>query len=393
MKVAHVISGLDTGGAETMLYRLLLHADRMAFEPRVISMTSIGAVGEKIRELGIPVRALGMRRGVPNPLGMLRLARWFEQDPPQVVQTWMYQADLVGGLAAKLAGGMPVAWGIHSTRLDPLSITRLKMWTVRSCALSSRWLPTRVVCCSEVSREVHAELGYATEKMLVIPNGADPTAFRPDPEARSSVREELDLPEGAPLVGLVARFDRPKDHRTFVRAAALLLARMPEVNFVLYGDDITWENPQLAEWIDAAGIRSRIHLLGRRRDVPRLTAALDLASSSSFYGEAWPLAIGEAMACGVPCVVTDVGDSALIVGRTGRVVPPKKPEALVEAWHELLVMSREERIRLGLAARQRIKERFSLSEAVAKYEGLYEGLARHDGPAGFLGASGGGSRW
>lgn len=373
-KVAHVITGLDTGGAETMLYRLLLHTDRTAFEPRVISMTDVGAVGEKIRALGVPVLALGMRRGVPNPQGVLRLVRRFRQEPPHVVQTWMYQADLVGGLAAKLAGDPPVVWGIHSTRLDPLSVTRLKIWTVRSCAWSSRWLPTRIVCCSEVSREVHVEMGYVAGKMLVIPNGADPEAFRPEPEARPVVRKELGLPEEAVLIGLVARFDRPKDHRTFVRAAALLLARMPEVNFVLCGDGVTWENPELAEWIDAAGIRSRCHLLGRRADVPRLTAALDIASSSSFYGEAWPLSVGEAMACGVPCVVTDVGDSALIVGRTGRVVPPKKSGALAGAWHELLIMSREERVRLGLSARQRVKERFSLSEAVAKYEGLYAGL-------------------
>lgn len=375
MKVTHVITGLNTGGAEMMLYRLLLYTDRAAYEPHVISMTDIGAVGEKIRALGVPVQALGMRRGVPNPLGVLRLARWLNLDPPHVIQSWMYQADLVGGLAARLAGGVPITWGIHSTHLDPRSEKRTKIWTVRACAWSSRWLPTRIVCCSEASREVHAELGYAPKKMLVIPNGTDLTDFRPDPEARLSVRNELGLQEKTPLIGLVARFDSPKDHHTFIRAAALLRTRVPDANFVLCGDDITWENSHLSEWIDAAGARSYCHLLGRRLDVPRLTAALDVASSSSSYGEAWPLVVGEAMACGVPCVVTDVGDSALIVGDTGRVVPPKNPGALADAWHELLALGANERARLGRAARRRMEERFGLLNAVTKYEELYRELA------------------
>lgn len=387
MKVTHIITNLHTGGAETMLYRLLAHTDRVTFEPQVISMIDIGPIGEKIRALGIPVRALGMRRGVPNPLGVLRLARWLSLDPPHVVQTWMYQADLVGGLAASLTGDLPVAWGIHSTGLDPRSEKRTKIWTVRACARLSRRLPSRIVCCAENSREVHAKLGYMKKKMLVIPNGCDLTVFRPDPEARPSVRNELGVEEGRLLIGLVARFDSPKDHRTFVRAAALLHARVPEVDFVLCGDGITWKNRELAGWIDAAGIRSCCHLLGRRIDVPRLTAALDVASTSSSYGEAWPLIIGEAMACGVPCVVTDVGDSALIVGDTGRAVPPKDPEALANAWHELLALGPDERARLGLAARWRMEEHFSLSSAVAKYVELYKELALRSGLAAPLDAS------
>jgi glycosyltransferase involved in cell wall biosynthesis len=382
VKVTHVITGLDTGGAETMLYRLLLHTDRAAYEAEVISMTDIGAVGEKIRALGVPIRALGMRRGVPNPLGVLRLARWLSQYSPDVVQSWMYQADLVSGLAARLAGGMPVAWGIHNAYLEPRSVKRIKLWTVRACIWSSGWLPSRIVCCSEASREVHARLGYPQKKMIVVPNGADLAAFRPDPEARRSVCEELGLRVETPLIGLVARFDLPKDHRTFVQAAGLLHTRVPEAHFILCGDSITRENPQLTEWIDAARVRSRCHLLGRRLDVPRLSAALDVATSSSSFSEAWPLAVGEAMACGVPCAVTDVGDSSVIVGDTGRVVPPKNPQALADAWHGLLTLGPDERARLGQAARRRMEEHFDLLGAVAKYEKLYEELALRSDLAG-----------
>jgi glycosyltransferase involved in cell wall biosynthesis len=374
--VTHVITALTSGGAEEMLYRLLLHTDRSTFEHRVVSLTNIlEPTGNKIEALGVPVHTLGMRPGVPDPRGVRRLARWLRLDRPDVVQTWMYQADLVGGLAASSLGIVPVVWGIHSTYLDPQSEKQLKIWVVRANAWLSRWLPVRIVCCAEASMENHAQLGYVKEKMLVIANGCSPTTFSPDPEARQAVRKELGIKEGRPLIGLVARFDSPKDHHNFVQAAALLRTRVPGVQFLLCGDEITWDNRTLASWIDTAGIRSCCHLLGRRQDIPRLTAALDIATSSSSYGEAWPLVIGEAMACGVPCVVTDVGDSALIVGDTGWVVPPKDPEALADAWQELLTLGPDVRACLGLAARERIKKHFSLASTVAEYQELYKELA------------------
>jgi glycosyltransferase involved in cell wall biosynthesis len=361
-----------------MLYRLLSKIDGTSFkvdETEVVSLIDIGPIGQKIRALGVSVRALGMRQGVPNPLAVLRLARWLRQDPPHVIQTWMYHADLVGGLAARLAGGIPIAWGIHNSDLDPQLAGQMTIWTAMACARLSRWLPTRIVCCSKASQRVHTHLGYVADKMVVIPNGFDPTAFRPDPVARQSVRQELGIPEKALLIGLVARFGSRKDHHNFVQAAARFHACAPESHFLLCGDGITWENPKLAGWIEAAGIQSQCHLLGRREDIPRLTAALDIASTASSYGEAFPLVIGEAMACGVPCVVTDVGDSAIIVGKTGVVVPPKDPQALASGWSQLLLdMSREERVQLGLAARQRIMERFSLGKIVEQYERLYESL-------------------
>jgi glycosyltransferase involved in cell wall biosynthesis len=182
---------------------------------------------------------------------------------------------------------------------------------------------------------------------------------------------------------MVARFDPQKDHRNFVQAASRLRARLPESHFLLCGDEITWENPELAGWIEVAGIRDWCHLLGTREDVPRLTAALDIATLSSAYGEAFPNVIGEAMACGVPCVVTDVGDSAIIVGKTGVVVPPKNPQALAGGWIKLLLdMSQEERLQLGLAARQWIMERYSLGKIVAQYERLYESLVAEGEPGG-----------
>jgi glycosyltransferase involved in cell wall biosynthesis len=375
MKITHVIAGLSMGGAQMMLYKLLSRLDRTAFESEVISLADVGPLDEKIRALGVPVKVLGMRPGVPDPFGVYRLARWWRQDPPHVIQTWMYHADLIGCLAARLAGGIPVAWNIRHSNQSAENEKRTTVWTVQACAWLSRWLPDRIVCCSEASRRIHTALGYAAHDMVVIPNGFDLAAFKPDPAARVAVRRELSLPENAALIGLVGRFNPQKDHGTFVRAAARLCGDIPDVHFLLCGDDITPANRELVEWITASGIRGRCHLLGRREDIPRLTAALDIATTTSAYGEGFPNVVGEAMACGVPCVVTDVGDSALIVQCTGKVVPPRDPAALADAWRALLCLGAEGRIQLGSAARRRVEDNFSLPAVVARYENLYEGLA------------------
>ena len=285
----------------------------------------------------------------------------------------MYHSDLVGGLAALIGGGR-VIWGIRFSNFDPQTCSRATIWTARACAALSRWLPTRIVCCSEASRSVHAALGYRADKMVVIPNGFDLGIFRPDPAARAAVRAELAIPPEALLIGLVGRFDPQKDQRVFLQAAALLAEGHQDARFLLCGDDITAENSALMSWIDPA-IRQRCHLLGRRDDLPRLTAALDVATSSSAYGEAFSNAVGEAMACAVPCVVTDVGDSARIVGETGKVVPPRDARALATAWSELLAAGEPARRSLGLAARGRVEARYSLPAIVRRYEALYQAVA------------------
>ena len=353
-----------------MLYKLISRMDRRLLEPKVISLMDIGQIGQKIQTLAVPVLQLGMRRGVANPLHLLRLVRWLQKNPPDIIQTWMYHADIIGGLAAKLIGNIPVVWNIRHTNLEPQVNKRSTIWTAKTCASLSSWLPVRIVCCAETARWIHEELGYAANKMVVIPNGFDMETFKPDPSARLAVRSELGIPKNAPLIGLIARFDPQKDHHNAIQGAALLHGRMPDVHFLFCGNGVTMENQELATWIKDAGIGDVCHLLGRREDIQRINAALDIASSSS-CGEGFPNAIGEAMACEVPCVVTDVGDSAYLVGNTGSVVPPKSPKSLSEAWTKLLTLSLEERRKLGQQARKRVAENFSLAYVVEQYQNLW----------------------
>ena len=197
--------------------------------------------------------------------------------------------------------------------------------------------------------------------------------FKPDPEARAGLRHELGLCGDTPLVGRIGRFDPQKDYETFCRAASHVKERLPDCHFVLCGkEDVSWDNQSLVGWIERGGLSGKAHLLGLRQDTPRITAALDAAVSTSLYGEAFPMVIGEAMALAVPCVVTDVGDSRLIVGDTGRVVAPQDAPGLASAVLDIVQMDCGRRLQLGHAARQRVREQFDLRVVARRYEGIYQ---------------------
>ncbi len=376
-----VITGLSTGGAETMLLKLL---ERLPgrFAPSVVSLTTEGEIGPRIAALGIPVAALGMNAGRPSLSALLQLVSLLRRTRPDLVHTWMYHADLLGGLAARAAGVPSVAWCIRNSALAPATTKSSTRLVMRTCAKLSRRVPDRIVSCSEAARDLHVGLGYAADRMVVLPNGFDLARFRPDPDARGSLRAELGVEADTPLVGLVGRYDRQKNHAGFCEAAARVLARHPHAHFVLAGAGVDEQNRELATAADAAGVTASLHRLGLRTDVPRLMAALDVLVSSSAYGEAFPNVLGEAMACGVPCAVTDVGDSAYIVGSTGRVVAPTDLQGLGDHVADLLALPESGRRDLGAAARRRVEEHFEIGDVVERYGAFYDGLlaaGRHGG--------------
>lgn len=371
IRVLHVITGLDTGGAEVMLLKLVERSDRSRFSHRVVSMARPGAIGRQIDDTGVPVSTLEMDSGVPDPRGFARLMAITRRVAPDVIQTWLYHADLAG-LAAGRAFRTPVVWNLRSS--SPLTdLSKKTAMVVRACARLSR-LPEVVVANSEAARTAHEGFGYRPRVWEIIPNGFDTDRFHPSRAARASVRQELGIELEATVIGLVARFDPIKDHHVFLTAAGMMRAAA-NMHFLLVGSGVTAENGQLRVAIEEARLRDRVHLVGERQDIPRLTAALDVATNSS-YGESFPNVIGEAMACEVPCVVTDVGDSARIVGETGRVVPPRDPLALASAWQELIDLGETGRQELGRKARERVESLYSLDSVVRQYEALYERLAR-----------------
>jgi glycosyltransferase involved in cell wall biosynthesis len=372
IKILHVINDLSIGGAEIMLYRLLSENDNERYEPVVLSLMDQGSLRQRIEALDIPVHTAGMSHGMASPASVWRLIRLVRKINPDLIQGWMYHGNLASQIAALFtARKTPVVWSIHCS-IYLLSLEKkLTRAVVRLCAPLSK-LAARTVFVSRTSQVQHQALRYATGNSCVIPNGIDTTMFAPADEARVSVRQELGLPADALLTGVLGRYHAMKDHSNFLRAAALVSETQPEAHFLLAGRGLDHENRTLRDLIQSLRLSDRVHLLGERTDVAQLVAALDIFALSSAYGESFPVIVGEAMACGVPCVVTDVGDSAWMVSETGYVVPPRDHNALAQACNALLDLGPQGRRGLGQAARKRVADLFSLSSVVATYAELYE---------------------
>ena len=373
IRVLHVITGLNTGGAEAMLAKLCGAMDKIRFPSRVVSLLPPGPLEPVVRATGVPVDSLGLSRGTPNPGALFRLVSIMRDWRPDIVQTWLYHADLLGLMAARAAGTGRVVWNLRCSNMDFDNSGRLTRLVVKGNAKLSR-LPAAVVANSSMAVGVHRKLGYAPKRFEVIPNGFDLVRYAPDPGAGPALRAELGVPADAPLVGMIARFDPQKDHATLLHALSELTVDLPDAHLVLCGDEVDDNNEPLRSQVDALGLRGNVRLLGRRPDIPRIAAALDVGVLSSAYGEGFPNVVGETMACGVPCVATDTGDCAAVVGDTGLVVPPRNPRALAEAVVSLLTMPSDQRATLGRAARQRISDQYSLSAIAERYQALYTEL-------------------
>jgi glycosyltransferase involved in cell wall biosynthesis len=378
VEVVHVITGLYQGGAESALLRLVTGPTN---EVRhiVVSMIDEGVHGDSLRSQGIELVTLGMPRGRLTFRGMVRLYRLLRRLKPDVVQTWMYHADLIGGTVARFAGCRTVVWGIRHSDFDPGNTSRSTRWTVRLCAIMSSKVPVAIACNSDRAAQVHQDIGYDRKKFRVIRNGYDLSRFRPDLSAGYELREEWNVPPDAPLVGHVARWHPQKDHKTFLRAVALVATVYPDLECVLVGREINSGNTELNSMIESLGLSGRIRLLGPRDDIEKVMNALDLNVMSSAVGEGFPNVVAEAMACGTPCVVTDVGDAPLIVGSTGWVVPTTDPESLAEAIEGAL----KEKIdaadlwrKRRKAARARVEEEFGIEHMIHEYQALWDDCLR-----------------
>lgn len=377
LTVVHLITELNTGGAEQMLYKLVSRMDRTRFRCIVVSMTDKGIIGEKISSYGIPVLQLNMGRGRPTLSGLGLLYHFLRQESVDIVQTWLYHADLLGMLVGRAAEVKKVVWGIRCSDMHLRKYRPLTAFTVRLCGALSPLVDVILVNSAEGIR-IHRNRGYSTERMVLIPNGFDTEKFRPDPSANGWLLDQLGISKDVFLIGLVARFDPMKDHETFFKAAAAMAQKEKNVHFVLAGSGITYKNEQLASLV-IPEIRNRVHLLGLRDDIPKLLAGLDLATSSSAFGEGFSNTIGEAMSCGVPCVATDVGDSARIIGDTGIVVRPGDAAALADGWLKILNIGKEARKAKGENARSMIVEEYELGKIVNRFEDLYKTIMGHYG--------------
>jgi glycosyltransferase involved in cell wall biosynthesis len=370
-KILHLITGLETGGAEGTLERLVAGIDRGRFAPVVVSMTDAGRIGHRIENAGIPLETLRMRRGAADPRGLWRLFRVLRRHRPAILQTWLYHADLLGLAAHALGCAHLLLWNIRCTEA-------IEAGAVRAILRRSSATPHAIVVNSAAGRRYHEHLGYRPKRWEFVPNGFDTAVFKPDPAARQRLRGELGIADEAVVIGMSARYHPMKDHATFLAAAARLAARHPQLVLLLAGAGVDRANPDLAQRIAQHGALPPVRLLGERRDMHEVYPAFDIASLTSAFGEGFPNVLGEAMACGVPCIATDSGDAAAVIGPTGEVVPPRDPAALAAAWERLLLAGPAVRQAQGAAARRRIAEHYGLGAMIRRYEALYRDLIEED---------------
>lgn len=375
MRVLHIITGLGSGGAENMLDRLLSQFDPARVSNHVIALKEGGPIADQIMARGVPVEIMGLDDFLPRTLMPLRLARRIRRIAPDIIQTWLYHADLIGGIAARLAypfgAKIPVAWGVRQSVVNPALLKPATWRVIRSAAIASHFIPKSIVVNAQASFASHAVLGYDTSKFLLIPNGFDGERFRPDDEARRNLRRQLGIAPDTILVGLAGRYDPHKDYPGFLAAARAISRQRPDIAFAACGEGVEASNPHMARLLAEHEPLPQLHLLGRQSDMPRFWAALDIAISTS-VGEGFSNSIGEAMSCALPCVVTDVGDSARILANSGCVVPPGNAAALSEAILTLSAMAPEKRQALGRRARQRIQNDYSLATAAEAFFNLWQ---------------------
>lgn len=370
IKILHLIAGLNAGGAERMLVRLLARMNPLEFASEVASLSGEGALGGAVRALGVPLHALEISG---NPAAVATLAGLLRSSRPDIVQGWMYHGDVLGTLARLFLPRARVVWNVRGDVGHGILSPRTEC-VFRACAAVSRWVPDVVLFNSERALAGHRRRGYACRDMRVIANGFDLSEFRPDASARVWLREVLGLPGSAELVGMAAGYaPKVKDYSAFLAAAEIVTQDRSGVWFVACGRRVSAENAELVSEVRRRGLEGRVFLLGERRDMARLLAALDVFCLAS-RSEGFPNVVGEAMACGVPVVTTDVGDARALVGEEGRVVGVGDARGLAAVCLELLAAGREAREALGRRARERVGRLFEIGSVARRYEGLYREL-------------------
>lgn len=369
MNVTHIISGLTDGGAEAILYRLCTNDNANCHT--VISLSDRGKYINLFRDKGFVVHCLNMDQ--EKILGIFKLYALVRASKADVVQTWLYHADFIGGLVSRLAGVKSVFWGIHSTTLDSSLAPRGTLRLRKVNAFLSYFIPKKIICVANMAREVHEDLGYRGSKFVVVYNGYDLSEFCINPALSAGIRKELALEEDFFHVGLVARFDPQKDHQNLLRSLAILKSTCPMIRCLLVGPNMDEANSVLTHWIVSMGLQNNVTLVGQRDDIPAFMNAIDLHVMSSAC-EAFPNVLNEAMACGVPCVTTDVGDASIIVDDTGWVVPAKNPEALAKAISAAFFEKRDYPTRWAarrIMARERVASYFNVKAMVSGYHRVW----------------------
>ncbi len=372
IKICHVIIQLDPpGGAERMLMQMLLNNPSSIQNKMVIVLCEAGPWGEQLSSAGVRIEALKMKSALDMPKAFFRIKTLLREFNPNIVQTWMYHSDFLGGLAAYTSGFKNIIWGIHRTSLS-WNDSKITLILMKLCALMSSWLPKKIIPVAQAAKIHHIAAGYEPSRMEVIPNGFDFAKLTATQKQREEFRKSCGFSEDEIIIGCLGRFHPVKGQDNFVKAAALVLKANPEakIKFLMVGDECDQKNTELMGWVNQYALNDSIVLLGNRTDVPICLSGMDIFCMPS-RTECFPLCLGEAMAMGLPCVATDVGDTGFLSGGTTILVPPQDEEALAKGLFKVAALAKPKRIEMGEKAKIRVLSEFAIEKANDRYDAVY----------------------
>jgi glycosyltransferase involved in cell wall biosynthesis len=373
MRIVHIITALEQGGAEAMLEKLIRAARRAdpQIDQEVISLGTAGTVGERLQSLGVRVTPLRIRGLLSLLRGSWKLHTCLRPTSNIVVQTWLYHADIIGGVVARVSGVRRVFWNLRQSVVRDTSMKFVTRTMLRLGALLSSAIPTKIVCCAAAARDSHVAIGYRRDKCVVIDNGFDTDALQRSEAGRAGLRSSLVVGDDEILIGVVGRLDPAKDHENFLLAAAEVAATVPNARFLLAGRGVDVDG-DIQRSIQTKGLGHRAILLGEQNDIAAVMSALDILVVSSRW-EGFPNVLGEAMACETPCVTTDAGDARRILGDDRFVVPAGDSRALAQRMVSLCKLNETARRALGRCLRERVAGKFSITATWDSYRRLYCG--------------------
>ncbi len=354
MRIIILCHSLRVGGAERQITVLAKGLQQIGHEVFIAVFYAGGELEKDLDGSGISILDLQKSGRWDNISFIRRLLNSVKFVQPDIIYSFLFTPNILTVLLKPFTPQIKMVWGVRSSKVDLDRYDWLYRLTYRIECFLSRFADL-IICNSAAGLRYAAEHGFPKKLMTVIPNGIDLNVFKPDLAARQRVRDEWGIAKNEMLIGLVARLDPMKDHPTFLHAAAMLAQERGDVRFICVGEGSEPYKSNLFSLASKLKLDDRLKWIGPRFDMPAVCNAFDIACSSS-SGEGFSNTIIEAMACGVPCVVTDVGDSAVIVGETGVVVPPSSPEPLRDAFGLLLNQISPE---VSIASRTSIQNRYS----------------------------------
>lgn len=368
--ILFLIRSLNRGGAERQLVVLAKGLVRRGHSIAVMVFFGGGVYETELVEAGVHVINLGKNGRWDIVPFLNRLVCLLRKERPAVLHSYLAVPNILAAVLKPLLRGTRIVWGVRASNMD---LSRYDWLACFSYALErclARFADL-IIANSRAGATYAIQHGFPARRVVVIANGIDTERFRFDPQGRGRIRAGWQIREDALLIGLVARLDPMKDHAMFLQAASLLADKFPNLRFVCVGSGAPNYLENLKQMAASLDLGGRMIWTGARDDMPVVYSALDIAASSSF-GEGFSNTVAEAMACGVPCVVTDVGDSALVVGNTGSVVAPGDPQALADALMHLIALPAEQRLTLGAHARDRIVAKFGVEALVTCTERILD---------------------